>query len=66
MKIAFMLGMLALLGACVGPPPSHALTVRHPELKCALIAFSNCGAFMPLADEPSEEEDAGDEDAGVE
>jgi hypothetical protein len=64
-KIALMLGMLVMLSACVGPPPSHALTVRHPELKCALVAFSNCGAFAPEPDEPIEEQDAGDEDAGV-
>lgn len=65
MKTALILVMLGLLSACVGPPPSHALTVRHPELKCALIAFSGCGAFAP---EPAADEgDAEiDDDAGVE
>ena len=64
MKIAFTLALLSL-GACAGPPPSHALVVRHPELKCALIAFSSCGALMPVAEEPLDEADAGDEDAGA-
>jgi hypothetical protein len=56
----------------MGPPPSHALTVRHPELKCALIAFSGCGAFAPVEESDTAEPDAAepdaqtDEDAGVE
>jgi hypothetical protein len=45
--------------ACAGPPPTHALIVRHPERKCALIAFSGCGAFVEAAQEPSPDEDAG-------
>lgn len=59
-----MFAIGVVLGACAGPPPSHALTVRHPELKCALIAFSNCGAFArpPAADEGDAE---ADEDAGT-
>jgi hypothetical protein len=50
---------LAVLGlsACAGPAPTHALVVRHPELKCALIAFSGCAALFPP--EPEGEEDAG-------
>lgn len=64
MKVALTIVLLSL-GACAGPPPSHALVVRHPELKCALIAFSSCGALMPAKDEPLAEEDAGDEDAGA-
>ena len=43
---------------------SHALTVRHPELKCALIAFSGCGALV--APQPEQDAELGDEDAGVE
>ncbi len=72
MKIALVLGMVGLLSACMGPPPSHALTVRHPELKCALIAFSGCGAFAPVEESDTAEPDAAepdaqtDEDAGVE
>jgi len=57
-RIIFVLALLAPLSACVGPPPSHALVVRHPELKCALIAFSGCSAFVPN-DEADEEGDAG-------
>ena len=54
---------LAALGACAGPAPTHALVVRHPELKCALIAFSGCAALVP---EEAAEPIAADEDAGVE
>ena len=56
MRAALLLLVSAATSSCVGPPPSHALVVRHPELKCALIAFSGCGAFGRT--EP-------DEDAGV-
>lgn len=63
MRALFAIAMLVALGACAGPPPSHALTVRHPELKCALIAFSGCGALVPEEREPPELEQ--DEDAGV-
>lgn len=64
MRIALAL-LASLLGSCLGPPPSHALVVRHPELKCALIAFSGCSAFTS-EDAPLElEGSAGDEDAGV-
>lgn len=62
MRIALALALSAALGACVGPPPSHALVVRHLALKCALIAFSGCAAFA------SEDEDRAlelDDDAGV-
>jgi hypothetical protein len=42
--------------ACVsGPPPTHALVVRHLERKCALIAFSGCAALM-AAPRPEHEE----------
>ena len=56
------------LGSCLGPPPSHALVVRHPERKCALIAFSGCGAFMSDDAPLEQDDDAGfeDDDAGVE
>lgn len=53
------LGLLWLLGSCVGPPPSHTLVVRNLELKCALIAFSGCSAFA------SEGEEIDDADAGA-
>ena len=65
MKHALLMMLLgASLAACAGPPPSHALTVRHPELKCALIAFSGCGALV--APQPEQDAELGDEDAGVE
>ncbi|HEX2679280.1 MAG TPA: hypothetical protein VHM19_21665 [Polyangiales bacterium] len=53
--------MLCLLvaSACVGPPPSKALIVRHPETKCALISFSGCERPAPPAPADEDEEDAG-------
>ena len=59
--------LAAQLGSCVGAPPSHALVVRNLASKCALIAFSGCGALYP-PDEDGAYEHAGmeDEDAGVE
>lgn len=61
------------LAGCTGPPPSHALVVRHPERKCALIMFPGCAALLPephaaRRDEPPAlDEDAGlhDEDGGA-
>jgi hypothetical protein len=46
-----------VLAACSGPAPTHALVVRHPERKCALIKFSGCALLLP----PDSESDA---DAG--
>jgi hypothetical protein len=49
------------LAACTHPPPSHALIVRHPERKCALVWFPSCAALLgPRANA------AADADAGVE
>jgi len=42
--------------ACAGPPPSHALIVRHPASKCALVNFSGCAVLLGQA-----EADAGSE-----
>jgi len=63
-------GLRALLGAalagasaCMPPPPSHALHVRNPERKCALIWFSGCTALLGAQAEGGEA--AADEDAGV-
>lgn len=69
MRVVVALGLLSPICSCVGPPPSHALVVRNMELKCALIAFSGCGAFASEPDSPEEsyEPDAGvgDEDTGA-
>ena len=59
MRVALVLALTTTLGACVGPPPSHALVVRHPELKCALIAFSGCRAFANEEHALELDEDAG-------
>lgn len=57
--VATMLAAVGLV-ACAAPTPTHALVVRHPEGKCALIAFSGCSAFV----EP--EQQAQSDDAGAE
>lgn len=57
-RAALALAVTMLLGSCLGPPPSHALVVRNLESKCALIAFSGCGAFYPPP-ASADEEDAG-------
>jgi len=57
-RLALSAVLAVALGACVGPPPTHVLIVRHPESKCALIAFSGCAAFVT-------EDELLDEDAGV-
>lgn len=54
---SLVLGLV--LGACAGPPPTHVLIVRHPELKCALIAFSRCGVTAGNMPQPEAEIDAG-------
>ena len=66
-RAALALLLLLPLSSCLGPPPSHALVVRNLEGKCALIAFSGCGALYGTEPERAAGDDAaGDEDAGVE
>jgi hypothetical protein len=48
--------------ACAAAPPNHALVVRHPERKCALIRFSGCALLFPEAQGAP----AADSDGGVE
>jgi hypothetical protein len=65
-RAAVALLLAAKLGSCVGPPPSHALVVRNLQSKCALVAFSGCGAFHPPDEAGAEHARTEDEDAGVE
>jgi hypothetical protein len=55
------LAAAAMTAACAGPPPTHALVVRHPERKCALIKFSGCALLLPPAAESDPDADAGGE-----
>jgi hypothetical protein len=65
-RAALALLLAALLGSCLGPPPSHALVVRNLASKCALIAFSGCGAFYAPDEAGTDEHaDVEAEDAGV-
>jgi hypothetical protein len=62
-RVTLTLTSLPLLAACRQPPADHALVVRHPESKCALIAFSGCAALAPAPQSPTpdvEETDAAD------
>jgi hypothetical protein len=43
--LALAIAVLAL--SCTTQPPMHALVVRHPERKCALIKFSGCALLLP-------------------
>lgn len=46
MPLSTLVGLLAVLHSIgCAAPPTHALVVRHPELKCALVAFSGCAAL---------------------
>jgi hypothetical protein len=64
---ALAVGLVTLAQSCNMPPPSHALIVRHPELKCGLFMIGDCRAYVPQAQE-EDEADAGidDSDAGAE
>jgi hypothetical protein len=48
--------LAAWAGACARPPPSHALIVRDPASKCALVMFSGCAVVLGQS-----EADAGSE-----
>jgi hypothetical protein len=56
-RTALALATAVLMAACQGRPPTHALVVRHPERKCALIKFSGCALLLP----PDPDDDAGAE-----
>jgi hypothetical protein len=55
---------LACACGCLPPPPSHALRVRHPERKCALIWFSGCSALLGERGDEAEQAET-DADAGA-
>jgi hypothetical protein len=56
--VAYLLCASAL--SCAAPPV-HALIVRHPEQKCALIAFSGCRTLLAESRAKDADDDAGAE-----